>query len=191
MDPFEYIVVLSSLILGLGIAQILTGAADVVSHLQSVKLSLPHSLMVLVIFVVHIQDWWETYKLIDQVEVWTLLRVFGGLLVFPVLLFTLARMLFPTGHRAYETDLNKYYSDQWPWFFFIFLLTIIVSICQNMMLLGFTLMDQWPLLLYASTYAAFLVFRFRNKVAHSIFHGLQLVAWSIFVVMDTSTLIIK
>ncbi len=190
MDPFEYIVVLSSLILGLGIAQILSGAADVLSHYKHIRLCYPHTIMVIVIFIVHIQDWWETYRLIEAVSEWTLLKVIGGLLLFPILLFSLARMLFPTGIKSDETDLRKYYFSQWRPLFLIFLITILLSIWINVFLYGIDLGRQLLLAVYALSYMIFLTFRIRHHLTHSVFHTVQLIAWIIYMIQDNSTLVI-
>ena len=49
MEPFEYVVVLTSLILGLGIAQILTSVADIFSNLKNVNIGYTHTLLVMVV----------------------------------------------------------------------------------------------------------------------------------------------
>lgn len=42
MTPFEYVSVLISIILGLGITQIVSGLADIVQHRHQVQLYWPH-----------------------------------------------------------------------------------------------------------------------------------------------------
>lgn len=44
ISPFEYVSVLISIILGLGIAQIVTGLADIIHQWQRIKLYWPHTL---------------------------------------------------------------------------------------------------------------------------------------------------
>lgn len=191
MDPFEYIVVISSLILGLGIAQILTGVADIVTNIRSVKLSLPHTILVIVVFLVHIQDWWHTYSLMEKVEEWNLLNVIVWLLLFPILLFTLARLLFPTGLRSHDTDLNKYYFDQWPWFFSVFSGIILISILQNVFVSGYSIYQQIPLIVYFLVYILFVLLQVKNKLFHTAFHIIQLITWIVFILTDDMILVIK
>ncbi|MEM8892978.1 MAG: hypothetical protein AAGC88_00285 [Bacteroidota bacterium] len=187
MEPFEYVVVLTSLILGLGIAQILTSLADIVSNAKNVKLGVAHSFMVFVIFMNLIQEWWHSYQYTNTVEVWTLPLVLF-LLVYPIFLFLLARMLFPTGIRGHETDLNAYYYDQWPWLFSIFLTIPIVSFFQNVFVSNLTVMSQVSQIILVLAYGAFLIFNIRNRIAHIIFTGAQSVAWIAFVFVDDSVL---
>lgn len=187
MEPFEYVVVLTSLILGLGIAQILTSVADIVSNARNVKLGWAHGFMAFVVFVNHIQEWWFSYQYAHTVEVWTLQLVLF-LLVYPTFLYLLARMLFPTGLRGHETDLKSYYYDQWPWFFSLYLTIPIVSFFQNTLISGLSVMSQVSQITLVLTYGAFLIFNVRNKLAHIIFMGIQAAAWMAYLVFEASTL---
>ena len=116
MEPFEYVIVLSSLILGLCIAQILNGAADLLADVRKTKFSLTHSIFIAVVFMVTIQDWFYTYQYSKQVESWTL-AVVMAILVFPLVLFILARFIYPTGARSQERDMTVYFSDNWRWLY--------------------------------------------------------------------------
>ncbi len=187
MEPFEYVVVLTSLILGLGIAQILTALADILSNARQVKLGVAHSLFIFVIFFNHIQEWWYSYQYASTVQVWTLPIVLF-LMIYPVCLFLLARMLFPTGIRGHETDLRAYYYDQWPWLFTLYLTIPIVSFFQNIYISKLPVMEQAPQIALVLSYGAFLIFNIRKRVAHIVFMGLQTVGSIIFIIVDDSVL---
>lgn len=189
MEPFEYIVVLTSLILGLGIAQILTGVADILSHIRHVKISIPHAIYVLVVFLIHIQEWWINYQYSKIVPVWTL-SVVLCILIFPILLFLQARMLFPTGLQSKETDLNNYYDNQWRWLFSIGTLTVAVSLMQNMYIQNLKFIDNLPIIAYLIIYLVFLLFNIKNKVLHIAFVSAQLLAWIIYIIVDDTALVI-
>jgi choline-glycine betaine transporter len=77
----------------------------------------------------------DSYQYTYDVEVWTLPFVMF-LLIYPILLFLLARMLFPTGVRGHDTDLDEYFYDQWKWFYFLILGIIVVSFLQNIIVSG-------------------------------------------------------
>ena len=187
MDPFEYVVVLTSLILGLGIAQILTGIADILSNIRNVKLYLPHTLFVFVIFILHIQEWWINYEYASEVKTWTLITVLS-ILNYPILIFIMARMSFPTGIRGHETNLREYYYDQWPYLFVIASLTIFLSILQNVFISGISLMEQLPHLFFLTVYALFLIFKVKSHALHTAFQLFCLVAWTLYILLDTSSL---
>lgn len=86
MEPFEFVVVLTSLILGLGISQILIGVSNAISNFRKIKWSLPHAMVVLVVFIMHIQEWWINYQYSKEITSWTLPMVLS-LLIYPILLF--------------------------------------------------------------------------------------------------------
>lgn len=187
MEPFEYVVVLSSLILGLGIAQLLTGVADILSNFRQIKPGLAHSAFIFNVFLLHVQEWWYSYQYIYEVKAWTLPLVLF-LLVYPITLFLLARMLIPTGLRGHETDLKQYYYDQWPWFFRLHLAIVIASFSQNVIVSGFPISTQIPHFLLSAGFIGFLTFKISNQMAHNIFIILQSIGWIVITVFDTYTL---
>lgn len=188
MDPFEYVVVITSLITGLGIAQILNGMADTISHLKSVKLSAPLSMMVFTTFLNLIQEWFYTYQYAAHVESWTLLLVLG-VLVYPILLFILARMLVPTGLLSNETNLQAYYSDQWKGLFIISSLVILVSVFHDLYISGFSIGEQFPKIIMIASYLLFVVFNLQNKTAHFVFQLVALLAMISFIAFTDNALV--
>ena len=187
MQPFEYVVVLISLILGLGIAQLLNGLADMLAHYKKTKFSVAHTLYVIVVFLVFCQDWFYTYQYSKQIEHWTL-SIILSLLIFPIALFLLARFLFPTGSRSRETDMVAYFEENWRWFYALFSLTIVISIIQNILISGYTLVEQTLLFCYLTAYLIFLIGDIKRKIYHNIFMILQLLLWIVFVFFDTTSL---
>ena len=187
MEPFEYVVVLASLILGLGIAQILTGIADIVSHYKAIRLSLPHSIYVFVIFLLHINEWWVNYEYSKIVDSWTL-QIVMSILIYPILLFIQARLLFPTGLRSQETDMDMYFDDQWKWLYSIGAITVIVSIWHNVLISNIPLQEQILLFVLLSVYLGFIFGNVRNKIAHTVFLGLQLIIWIGYIIVNDSML---
>jgi|GEM_PF-589198 len=183
MEPFEYYVVLSSLILGLGIAQILTGVADIVSDLKNVKLEAAHSAMIFNVFLLHIQEWWYSYQYIFEIKVWSLPLVFF-LLIYPILLFLLARMLFPTGLRSHETDLEEYFFDQWKWLYSVILAIIITSFLQNIIVSGWAITSQIPQYVMTLLFTGFITLKVENKRAHRIFQIIISILWLSFTLFD-------
>lgn len=130
LSPFEYVTVLISIILGLGIAQIVTGLADIIHQWKQIKLYLPHVMWMLIIFFLHIQEWWNIYDL-RMYEVWRL-PTFLFVSLYPINLFILARLLFPL-HNHEETILNykEFYFSNYRKFFLGVIFTAILSGLEN------------------------------------------------------------
>ena len=180
MEPFEYVVVITSLISGLGIAQILNGLADIVSGYRHLKISIAHVLMIVSTFINLFQEWFYNYQYSVLVEEWTM-KLILGLVTYPILLFTLARMLIPTGLRSNEKDLEAYYNEQWPSFFVISIWIILISIFQDIHISGIPITDQIPKLVLITAYSTFLIFKIRNRLAHIVFQGLFLIGMITFI----------
>jgi hypothetical protein len=105
MALFEFVMVLVSIIVGLGIATLLTGVADVLRAGDTVKPYWIHSLTVVMVFLAHAQVWWETWDL-NAAPQWS----FGGLLMMlgaPICLFLISHLLFP--ETLTGVDLSEYY----------------------------------------------------------------------------------
>ena len=104
MSPFEFVTVLISIILGLGITQIMSGIADLIHQWEKVKLYWPHLLWVMLVFILHVQEWWLVYEL-KSVTVWRL-PYFLFQVLYPISLFILARILFPLQSDEHSTDMG-------------------------------------------------------------------------------------
>ena len=70
MDAFEYISVLTSIILGLGMAQLLLGVSRIIQDPEHVKPYWVHLSWVLTMFIYSVFWWWWEFNL-NQIEVWT------------------------------------------------------------------------------------------------------------------------
>ena len=187
MDPFEYVVVITSLITGLGIAQILNGTADIISDIKNIRLSAPLSLLILSTFLNLVQEWFYNYQYATHVDSWTLLLVLG-VLIYPILLFLLARMLFPTGLKSDVTDLDGYYYEQWKWFFCLSASIILVSVFHDLFLSGFTIQDQVLKLVLIAIHLIFLVFNVQNRKAHFAFQLMSVIGLIAFIVLTDNEL---
>lgn len=93
MSLFEFLMVLVSIIVGLGIAEVLTGIARMIRCRGSITGYWVHATAVAVVFFALLQQWWEVWGL-RMVPEWTffsLLMMLAG----PVGLFLIAHLLFP------------------------------------------------------------------------------------------------
>lgn len=140
MSAFEYVTVLIAIVLGLGIARILTGIASVIKKSDKVVLYWPHMLWVLFILVLHIQEWWIMYELKSH-QPWRL-PFFLFIMIYPVNLFLLARLLFPDKLNRKLTDLKQYYYRNFRKLFVLLILSALVSVLYNLFVLHPSLLDQ-------------------------------------------------
>lgn len=141
ISPFEYIVVLISIILGMGITQILSGLAGIVLRWNTIKLYWPHAILMLLIFTMHIQDWWATYEL-HTIKLWYL-PMFLFIILYPVNLYILARILFPLRWLTKPIDLKIFYFENFRKIYLFMIFLPVHSILSNYFIGGYTLSSQF------------------------------------------------
>jgi hypothetical protein len=183
ITAFEYVTVLISIVLGLGITQILTGIADLVHQSNRVKVYWPHLLWVLVILVLHVQDWWVTFDLRKHGS-WTL-PIFLFTMTYPITLFILARLLFPFGIQEGPIDLKKFYQENYRKIFLFGSILPTISIADAVLVRGMGIEMQ----LIKCVLPAFLLFIcFRKKESPEWIHKAIAI---IFFVILTVTIVLE
>lgn len=141
MTPFEYVSVLISIVLGLGITQIVTGTADMIHNSERVRVYWPHVLWVVLVFFLHLQEWWILYGL-RQYQEWRLATFFFTIL-YPINLFILARILFPGGQEAGPIDLKEFYFKNYRKFFLLSAFLPVVSFIDNVFINQYPIEEQF------------------------------------------------
>lgn len=133
MEPFEYVMVLVSIIIGLAIAHILSAFGTAVHRLRGhgppIRLEPVYLLWVGYLFIWLISFWWWEFKFQDLDVEWTF-----GLYLFVVSyamwLFVLAVVLVPDDMEGMR-DSFEYFLEGRHWFFAALLITIGVDIADT------------------------------------------------------------
>jgi hypothetical protein len=139
ITPFEYVTVLISIILGMGLTQIVAGLAQLIHRWNNTKLYLPHLILIILLFVIHIQEWWVTYEM-RRYQYWRL-PTFLVIILYPVNLYILARLLFPIRWPR-EVDLKKFYFQNYRRIYLLIIISAFQSILDNVWLGGYHLSEQ-------------------------------------------------
>ncbi len=182
ISPFEYVTVLISIILGLGITQVLTGIADLIHQSNRVKVYWPHALWVIVILILHIQDWWATYDLRTEAS-WSL-GIFLFVMIYPIVLFILARLLFPFGLQEGTVDLKTFYFENYRKIFLFGSVLPILSIFDALLVRDMWIDTQWLKLFFP---ALLLIMCIRRKPAAEWVH--QFIALAFFTILVVTIII--
>jgi hypothetical protein len=154
LDSFTYLSVLLSLVLGLGITNLLTGLALLVRQRRRVALYWPVPVWIITLFLIHVQTWWAMFGLRTIVH-WG----FGAFLIIllqPVALFVMTALITPDLSGPAPVDLRAAYFRENRWFFSALLMALCASLAKNRILYG-----AFP--------------EPANFVAHCIFFGIALV----------------
>ena len=99
MRPFEFIAVFYSVMLGVAVAQLMTGVARLVEERHRVRSYWVHSLWVVTVLLADADNWWSMWSLRDAAS-WRLIT-FLFLIALVGAIFLMTVLLFP---RMRETD---------------------------------------------------------------------------------------
>ena len=125
MDIFEYTAVLTSIIIGLGIAHLLRGIAGLIQHPDKARLYWVHLLWVGYLFFTLVFWWWWEFRL-GTLEAWTF-QIYLFVVFYAFLLFLASALLFPVSMEGYASFRDYFYSRR-RWFFGLIALTYIVDV---------------------------------------------------------------
>ena len=105
MSLFEFIMVLSSIIVGMSLTETLSGMADSFINKNKRKFSWIHFILSIAVLMVIVQIWWEQWDF-NSIDQWTLSDLF--FLMMPlVLVFLIARIMNPG--REFSGSMEDYY----------------------------------------------------------------------------------
>jgi hypothetical protein len=134
MDAFSYLSVLNSIVLGLGVASLLTGFAAMVRARDRVVMYWPLPAQMGLVFLMHVQLWWALFALRERTQ-WSFLG-FLVVLMQPVLAYLAAAFLVPDIRDGQVLDLRQAYFREARWFFAAILLLLFDSLAKSLVLGG-------------------------------------------------------
>lgn len=114
MEMFNYVMVLASVIIGLGITHLLMGVAGILQHPGREKVYWVHLAWVAVTFLRAIFWWWFEYRLSQTAE-WTF-TLYAFVLAYAFLIYLWCALLFPRDLIGYNGFKDYFYSRR-RWFF--------------------------------------------------------------------------
>jgi hypothetical protein len=170
----EYIAVLTSIIIGLGMAQLLLGLIRMIQDPDQAKPYWIHLCWVCYMFIYAVFWWWWEFKL-GGIEVWTF-GVYLFVIFYAVLVFILCALLFPTDLSGYDGFKGYFYAMR-GWFFGVFCFSEIIGLGDTAikgMDYFHALGPQYLIALaFTITFSAIAIFT-RNEKFHAIFALLAL-----------------
>lgn len=181
MSLFEFLMVLVSLIIGLGLAELLSGIAKAIRNKEEVQFYWVHSLFIAIIFLALLQTWWEIWGVRDT-PTWTfigLLIMLGG----PIGLFLISHLVFP--ENLARSDLRLFYNEKMNPVLWIAVLTVIASATFRPIVLGTQLFALDNL----SSFLLIAIFLSLTRTKNEVFHGCMVVL--IFCALSADILLVN
>ena len=195
MDQFEYVMVLVSIIIGLGITHILVGVGGIIDRLSRkddrLEPSLAHTSWLGFCFAWLVMFWWWEYRFSTRVEDWTF-GLYLFLIGYAVSLFLLQVVLVP---RSWDgvTSLKDYFLERRAWFYSILLFVTILDQLDSYLKGGFEYILQEGVIdlsFFALTFPVAIVgirtvnMRFHNITA-TIFFAWQVRGYGFLAILAT------
>lgn len=139
MTVFEYLMVMTSIVLAVALTQLLRGMTEV---WRSQHRYWPHLSWAIVLSVVTVQIWWAFWDL-HRIEDWTAYD-FAMILCFPVLIYLATAILMPQ-RQAIDTDWREYFVAQRRDFLILLAIFAIAGVVLSRVLLGVPLSHPYRL----------------------------------------------
>jgi hypothetical protein len=181
-DQFQHVMVLTSIIIGLGITNALLGVSGAIERYtestRPVKLSWASAFWLAQVFLWMILFWWWEFRLVDILKNWSLWNYFL-IICYAVVLFLLVALLVPNDWDKVD-DLNAYFLSKRRWFYSVFLLGVVIDVMDSYMKGGWTYIMGQGVLGWAYPGVNILVvaigIRSRNIRTHTIM-GIVSIGW--------------
>jgi len=171
MNAFEYLSVLISIILALGMTRVLAGVGEMLQARSHRRLYWVHLLWVVNLFLYLVVAWWIFYRWRNQ-QPWTFF-LFVFVLISPTILFLASLLLFPREGSIDESISYKthYYANHRAFFILFGLFTPVDIVDSLLKGLPHFLQLGWPYFVSSSLYLTGLVTAAitRNQRYHQFF----------------------
>jgi hypothetical protein len=129
MSSFEFLSVFISVIVGLGMANMLTGAVQLLHRRHTIHFSVAHMAWTLFVFFMMVVYWWTVVFGWKDWEDWNVL-LFLFLLLYAITLFLLSAILYPADIPE-SWDTLQHFIDIRRWFFAVEILWILCELTDT------------------------------------------------------------
>lgn len=165
MSKFEYLSVLVSIVIGLGISNLLSGAARLIQLRNRARMYLPTLVWMGVLFLANVQIWWVAFDRRD-VEEWNFFPFLLYLLI-PIGAVVLSYLVLPDLGDEDAVDLKASYFENRGWFFGIFAALPVISLAEESVKDGAVPLDADALFRVAFAATALFAARSRSEGYHA------------------------
>jgi hypothetical protein len=128
MEMFDYVAVITSIIIGLAIAHLLQGLAQIIQHPGRRPVYWVHLVWVASLFLSAVFWWWSEYRL-REIETWTF-ELYFFVLTYAFVIYLSCALLFPKEFHEYDGFRDYFYSRR-RWFFGLLALWQVIDLADT------------------------------------------------------------
>jgi len=128
MGVFEYLGVILSVVMGLGITHVLAGLSKTIHNRRTVRLYWPQMLWALNVLIYILAIWWGMFWWSAQQD-WSYFQ-YLLLILYAILLFLAASLIFPWDIPD-DFDFEEHFYETRPWFFSVLALAWCIDIPET------------------------------------------------------------
>jgi hypothetical protein len=178
MSVFEYLGVLLSVIIGLGVTHLLAGLSKTIHFRKTIRLYWVHTLWTFNVLIFIVIIWWGMFWW-SGLEDWSFFN-FLLLTLYAIVLFLLASLLYPW-ELTTDFDFEMHFQDTRPWFFAVLALAWLIDMPETVLKSDGGMRDLPQA--YVLMVATQLVMATIGAIwPNRSFHGFYAVFWPIFTV---------
>jgi hypothetical protein len=174
----------------MGITQILSGISSIILRWEKIKIYWPHLVFILLVFILHVQEWWVTYDL-RNFNYWRL-PTFLFVILYPVNLYLLARLLFPIKWIGRELDLKFFFYKHYRRIYLLICSLAVLAIIDNVIMLDYEIHTQYIQILLIGILASIIIFKIEKEWVHQLVAlilllitvGTFVVTWNTFLITN-------
>lgn len=189
MSQFEYVMVLISIIVGLGITHILLGISGIIDRLSDkanpLEVSLAHAAWVVFCFAWLVMFWWWEFRFSTRVADWTM-GLYLFLICYAITLFLLQAVLVPRSWSG-VTSLKAYFLERRTWFYGLLLFVTLLDFVDSYLKGGIEYIEEigaFSLALSAVTVVVAIVgIKSTNMRVHNVMASACMI-WQVLVGFD-------
>jgi len=132
MDPFEYLVVLTSIVLGLAVTRVIAGIGNIIQTRAKKRTYWVHIIWMVNLMLTITIVWWVAYRWRTE-QHWTFF-LFLWLLLTPTLLYLISALIFPdTDEAQLVTDWDVYYYQHHRDIFLLYALVFPIDLIDTLL----------------------------------------------------------
>lgn len=129
MGMFEYVIVLTSIVIGLALTHLMQGVAGLIQHPGRARIWWVHLAWVAFLFLSTVFWWWWEFRL-RAIETWTF-QLYFFVICYAFFIYVICAILFPRDLEGYD-GFKDYFLSRRRWFFGLLIAWLAIDLLDTL-----------------------------------------------------------